>query len=145
QPQHWNDKVAGAESIEACALACTDIKTCKGTFWKNKDGTCWWSDQDFLVESDGDPSPCTVVPGSVYMTVRKDQPDGCTIELADYHKRAQALEDEIEIWKKKDRDSATQIIDLTKQIKELEEKISQAGKDAFMCASDSEAWCVFHV
>ncbi|KAE8336099.1 hypothetical protein BDV24DRAFT_155424 [Aspergillus arachidicola] len=62
------------------------------------------------------------------MTVRKDQPDGCTIELADYHKRAQAPEDEIEIWKKKDRDSATQIIDLTKQIKELEEKISQAGK-----------------
>ncbi|GMF76110.1 unnamed protein product [Aspergillus oryzae] len=44
QPQHWNDKVAGAESIEACALACTDIETCKGTFWKSKDGTCWWSD-----------------------------------------------------------------------------------------------------
>ncbi|BAE56299.1 unnamed protein product [Aspergillus oryzae RIB40] len=62
------------------------------------------------------------------MTVRKDQPDGCTIELAECHKRAQALEGEIEIWQKKDRDSATQIIDLTKQIKELEEKISQTGK-----------------
>ena len=61
------------------------------------------------------------------MTVRKDQPDGCTIELAECHKRAQALEGEIEIWQKKDRDSTTKIIDLTKQIKELEEKISQTG------------------
>ncbi|KAE8308795.1 hypothetical protein BDV41DRAFT_581138 [Aspergillus transmontanensis] len=139
QPQHWNDKVADAQSIEDCALACTGIETCKGTFWKSKDGTCWWSDQDLLVESDGEPSSCTVVPGSVYMTVRKGHPDGCAVDLAECRRKTRTLEDEIEDWKKKDRDSATQISDLTKQIKDLEEKIYQAST----CPVHGRDWAVY--
>ncbi|KAE8322295.1 hypothetical protein BDV39DRAFT_209958 [Aspergillus sergii] len=134
QPQHWNDKVADAQSIEDCALACTDIETCKGTFWKSKDGTCWWSDQDFLVESDGETSPCTVVPGSVYMTVRKDQPDRCSVFLAECLGKVQTLENDIETWREKDADSAKKIndltrtnTDLTKQRNTLQDELSQAS------------------
>ncbi|KNG83640.1 hypothetical protein ANOM_007203 [Aspergillus nomiae NRRL 13137] len=132
QPQHWNDKVAGVPSIEDCALACTRIETCKGTFWKSHDGTCWWSDQEFLVESDGADSPCTVVPGSVYMTVREGYTDGCVQDLIECHKKTQVLEAVVEFWKEKDLESAKQIMaltreneDLRKQRDDLEEKLTQ--------------------
>lgn len=34
-----NNKVEGILSVETCAMACSEIEGCKGTFWKKQDAT----------------------------------------------------------------------------------------------------------